>query len=120
MRCALWASCLLQPRDPGNEAGQRVEVGQRVRLDAGDLHAPAGGQDLHLPDQVDRLPVVPAAAVMGEQVEIGSRGQQDSGDRDAENDRAGSHGDSSLDSPTSVLMNATIASFSSSGASLPS
>ena len=111
---------LLEARHAGNERGQRVEIRQRIGLDARDLHAPVGGQKLHLPDQIDGLLVALAAVVVGQDIQDAGSGQQDGGDRDAENHCARSHGDSSLDSPTSVLMNATIASLSSSGASRPS
>ena len=55
----------------------------------------------------------------GEPWSSGPRGEQEGADEDAEDEGAGIHGDSSLFSPASVLMNATIASLSSSGASRP-
>ena len=56
----------------------------------------------------------------GHRVQDAGRREQEAGDDDAENEARGFHFDSSLDSPASVLMNATIASLSSSGASRPS
>ena len=110
---------LLEAGHAGDEGGERVEVGQRVRPDAGDLDAPARGELLDLANEIDGGPVAPTAAAAGHGVQGPRRGEQEGGDDDAEDEGAGFHGDSSLDSPASVLMNATIASLSSSGASRP-
>ena len=111
---------VLQPRHAGNEGGQRVEVRERIRLHPGDLDAPVRGELLDLPDEADGRSVVLLAVVAGEHVQRSGQREQEGRDDDAENDRSGFHGFSSSDSPASVLMNATIASLSSSGASRPS
>lgn len=68
---------------------------------------------------IDRLAVMLAAIVLRQHVKRAGRGQQQGGHRDAENNCARPHWDNSADSPTSVLMNATMASLSLSGASRP-
>ena len=111
---------VLQPGHARDVHGEGIEVREGIRPHARDLDAPIGGELLDLPHEADGGPVVRLAAVAGEEVERASRGEQDERHDGAENDGAGLHGFSSSDSPASVLMNATIASLSSSGASRPS
>ena len=111
---------VLQAFHAGNEGGQGIEIRERIGLHAGDLDAPVRGELLDLPDEIDGCLVALLAAAAGAHVEDSGSRQKDDRDDHSENDRVGFHGCISSDSPASVLMNATIASLSSSGASRPS
>ena len=120
MRWGRVGELVLQPRHARQERGQRVEIRELIGFHARDLHAPFRRQQLDLPDEIDRLAITVSAVIARQYIKTARDGQQDGGDGNAENDCARPHFDSSLDSPTSVLMNATMASLSLSGASRPS
>ena len=110
----------LQARHAGDEGGQGIEVCKRIGLDARDLDAPVGREPLDLLNDVDRLAVVLLAAVVGHHVDDARRRQENDGNDSTNYECARSHCENSLDSPASVLIKATMASLSSSGASRPS